>query len=305
MLTLSGMTRALASPREDEDKKITPEEEREARELVEEFNKKFVETHDIAPLIKDYFVSDFASRLNQHADTFPFILLELGDGWKDKAAPPDPGDLLRFYVASTNSLQSLFPLMYDAYKKAEKQRGEEDERKEPKLDEMLPPAAVELIKSDPLLRAAWEEMEKPDDDDSVISQADATSAKGDKSYSGDEERRKNYEELKIDNSEKLRHLTSVLEGISKILREHLATHPVTFEKADKSEGEESGEKKDEVSFDPERVKVFENARILRQEFYGYPEGTRLICADAGALHIEMIRVDGRLRILTVFLLMDD
>ncbi|MFL6230966.1 MAG: hypothetical protein ACJ741_19495, partial [Pyrinomonadaceae bacterium] len=83
----------------------------------------------------------------------------------------------------------------------------------------------------------------------------------------------------------------------------LAIHPVTFEK--KAEGEESEESDEEVSFDPEKITISKNADVLKKEFYGYPEGTRLIGANAGALHVEMVRADGRLRILTMYLLIDD
>jgi hypothetical protein len=307
VLTLSGATRALALPRDD-DEKITPEEEQEARELVEEFNKKFVETNDIAPRIKDYFVPDFASRLNQHAETFPFQLIE----WKDETAPPVPDDLQRFYVASTNCLHMSITLYAAAFEKAKKDRGEEGDEKDPKLEEVLPPAAVELIKSDPLLGKIWDEENNEDQESTQTPSDDAQSSSEKVAPAADsndstetEDQRENEQKDKIDDAEKLRRITSVLEGVSKILRDHLAAHPVTFEKREEGSGDESEEPNDELNFDPSKIEIFKNARVLSKEFYGYPKGTRLVCANAGLLHVEMVRVDGKLRILTVFLLMDD
>ncbi|MFL6228215.1 MAG: hypothetical protein ACJ741_05515, partial [Pyrinomonadaceae bacterium] len=213
VLTLSCATRALASPRA-EDLAITPDEEREARELLEEFNNKFVETNDIAPLIKEYFVPDFASRLGQHAETFPFQLIE----WKDESAPPDADDLLRFYVASTNCLHTLIPIYYAASERAKKDRGEDSDEEEPELEEVLPPAAVELIKSDPLLRGIFEDKDgetTPKSDDGAQASLDsATRAENPDDPAKGDEQRENEREDKVDNAEKLRRVTSVLEGVS-------------------------------------------------------------------------------------------
>jgi hypothetical protein len=303
MLALSGTTRAFASPR-DEDLATTPEEEREARELLEEFNKKFVETSEIAPLIKDYFVTDFAPRLRRHAKTVPFVFVE----WKDETAPPDPDDLLRFYVSSTNCLHMLFPLYVAAQRKADKERVEGADEKELKLEEILPPAAMEIVKGDPLLREIWKDV---DNDETAQESPESSVAAGrtdesvvDKDQGGDEQKG-DGQKGKIDNAEKLRRITLALERLSKIMREHLAAHPVSFEKRAKDAGDDSEEKDDDETLNTGKIEIFKNARVLDKEFYGYPEGTRLVCANVGALHAELVRVDGKLRILTVYLLMED
>jgi hypothetical protein len=304
LLATSGTTRALAASR-DEDLATTPEEEREARELVGEFNQKFGETNDISPLIKEYFVTDFASRLRQHAETFPFVLIE----WQDESAPPDPNDLLRFYVASTNCLRMSLPLYAAALQKVNKDRVEGADKKEPKLEEAVPPAALEIIKDDPLLRQIWSDSEDETAQESAGSNAAA--ARTDDSAKDEEQKSKEQkgaeQEGKIDNAEKLRRITLTLESLSKILREHLAAHPFSFEKKAKDESSEAEEEEDDddETLDPDKIEIFKHARVLSKEFYGYPEGTRIVCANAGLLHVEMVRVDGKLRILTVYLLMED
>jgi hypothetical protein len=315
MLILSGVIGASASPRGD-DLATTPDEDREARELLEEFNKKFVETNDIAPLIKDYFVPDFSARLPQHAEAYPFALID----WKDEAAPPDPEDMRRFYVATTNFLHALFPLYAAAAKKCaeeeDKEDGEEDHTKgdgkcdgshDPKMEKFLPPAAVEIMKADPLMREMWF---GSDGSDTASKEADAQAtlqaagtAEGE-CVEGCAAASAGHKDRLVENAAELRHLTERFEDLSKVLREHLAAHPVSFKQEPTDDDSESKDAEFQ-KFDPKKIDIFSNARVLDKEFYGYPEGTRLVCADVGALHAELVRVDGKLRILTVYLLMDD
>jgi hypothetical protein len=315
VLVLSGATRAFASPR-DEDLTTTPDEAREARELLEEFNQKFVETNDIAPLIKDYFVPDFPARLGKHAETFPFKIIE----WKDDAAPPDPEDLRRFYVASTNFLHAFFPLYAAAAKKCaedeDREDGEKDHTKgggecdgsyDPKPEKFLPPAAVEIMKADPLMREMW--FGSSDESDTALKEADAQATpqaasaaegacvEGCAASAGHKDRM-------VENAAELRRLTESFDDLSKALREHLAAHPVSFEQEPTDDDKES-KAAEFQRFDPKKIEIFDHARVLDKDFYGYPEGTRIVCGNVGALHAELVRVDGKLRILTVYLLMED
>ncbi|MDQ3908770.1 MAG: hypothetical protein M3268_10580 [Acidobacteriota bacterium] len=337
VLTFSGAARALASP-QDVNLATTPEEEREARELLDEFNKKFVETNDIGPLIKDYFVPDFASRLNQHAETLPLQFIR----WEDDAAPPDPEDLQRFYVASTNFFHALFPIYAAAAMKCEEEKDEDEagssravgdetcnDEHEPRFSKILPPAAAEAMKSDPFFKdllgsdesGARSDEAAPKKNDSDVQQPKQSTENG--AGEGAETQppqecadgcpKSDGDAFFIKNAEQFRQRTSQFEALSKILREHLAAHPVSFEKKDAAregaEAEEasegSGGDDETARFDPERITIFTNARVLEKEFYGYPEGTRLVCANVGALHAELVRADGRLRILTVYLLVED
>jgi hypothetical protein len=314
LLALSGATRALAAPR-DEDLSLAPEEEREARELLEEFNGKFVSTNDIGPLIKDYFAPDFSSRLHQKAETYPFIFID----WKNEAAPPDPEDLRRFYVASTNFLHAFFPLHAAAAKRCAEEEEKADEGEsgakgdglcddyyDPKMEKFLPPAAVGIMKTDPLLREVWLRSDKSDAaSDGSDSQATPQAAGGASVECADGCAASGGRgEHLVENAAELRHLTEVFDDVSKVLREHLAAYPVSFEK---ESADEDGESKDDEfrNFDPRNIDILRDARVLDKEFYGYPEGTRLVCANIGALHAELVRVDGRLRILTVYVLIED
>lgn len=314
VLALSGATRALAAPR-DEDLATTPDEQREARELLEEFNQKFVATNDIAPLIKDYFVPDFSSRLGKHAGTFPFNIID----WKDETAPPDPEDLNRFYVASTNFLHAFFPLYAAAAKKcAEEEDGEDGDAEhpkgdgdcdggEPKFEKILPPAASEIVKADPLARKMGLDLDESDAESKRAGAQATPQAAGGANCEGVEgcaAASAKHDERLVEDAAELRHLTELFDDLSKVLREHLAAHPVAFEQEPTDDDKES-KAAEFQRFDPKKIKIFGKARVLRKEFYGYPEGTRLVCANLGCLHAELVRVDGKLRILTIYMLMDD
>ncbi|MCA1628948.1 MAG: hypothetical protein LC774_00965 [Acidobacteria bacterium] len=310
MLSLSGATGAPAAPR-GADLSLTPDEEREARVLLEEFNRKFVETNDIDPLVKDYFVTDFSSRLRQNAETFPFTFID----WKDEAAPPDPEDLRRLYVETTNSLHGLFPLYAAAAKRCAEEEEKDDageggakgdglcdDEYDPRMEKFLPPAAVGIMKTDPLLREMWFGSRESDAaSDEVDSQAEgATSVE----CAGGCASPRGHEDRLIQNAAELRHLTELLGDLNKALREHLAAYPVSFEEEAAADGDEESKAAELQKFDPKSIDIFRSARVFDKEFYGYPEGTRVVCANVGALHAELVRVDGRLRILTVYMLME-
>lgn len=319
---------ALPSP-PDDDLQITSDEEAEARALLGEFNRKFIETDDIAPLVEDYFVADFASRLVEPPNIFPFSLI----GWKGENAPAGPEDRQRFYVAATNFLHNLFPLYAARMSVCARPEGDEGRDEtcgddEPKLDKVLPPAAIEIINTAPQLK----EWLGSEDEDGA--RADAAGARaGNLTAPGvapavevapSAEVAAEAESLSSNecaegcaagadadrdqlsrNEKALWQLTSVFESLNKILRRHLESHPVSFEKSTAAESDESDSDEPFANLDPERIEIFDRARVLKDEFYGYPKGTRLVCANAGALHAELARVDGRLRILTVHLLIDD
>jgi hypothetical protein len=42
-------------------------------------------------------------------------------------------------------------------------------------------------------------------------------------------------------------------------------------------------------------------KILSTDFYGYPKGTRLICVDMLIFHMDLVRVERKLKVLTLYL----
>ena len=209
-----------------------------------------------------------------------------------------------------------------ALKKGE-ERDEKCDDDDPRLEKVLPPAALEIMKAAPQLgewlgaddeadaraNAAAARTGDPDTREAapvaeVAPPGETESlpggecAEGCAAPGGDENR-------KVRNGKELRRLTSIFETLNQTLRAHLKAHPITFEITTAADDGELEGDEFFANFDPERIKIFDQPRVIDKEFYGYPKGTRLVCANAGALHIEMVRVDGRLRILTVHLLIDD
>jgi hypothetical protein len=46
------------------------------------------------------------------------------------------------------------------------------------------------------------------------------------------------------------------------------------------------------------------AWMLTEEFYGYPKGTRIICLNVLVYHMDLVRVDGKLKVLALYLDVD-
>jgi hypothetical protein len=293
---------AVAESGEAGEFRLSPEEEREARELVENFYRRFKETHDIAPEISDHFVPDFAARLRPNASTWPFAFI----GWKDERGQAGPDELQRFYVATTNFLSLLFRY-FDA---ARQKRVAEDVHEDPPLKEVLPPAAIELLKTDPVMRKMWlddeEEGSREDAAEDVSVDAEEKDVPVDAEEKAAAEKPHEEEQL-IADAAQLRSFTLLNEELSKLLREHLASHPPDRTSAAEARagGDEDEDDDDDDDVDLDKVEIAAYARIVSEEFYGYPPGTRLVCAQAGFFHVEMVPVGGRLRILSVYFLLED
>jgi hypothetical protein len=59
--TQEAMQNEPSAARSESESKLTPAEEQEARELAAQFVRRFRETDDIAPLVDEMFVNDFAA----------------------------------------------------------------------------------------------------------------------------------------------------------------------------------------------------------------------------------------------------
>jgi hypothetical protein len=96
---------------EDDNRKPTPEEDREARRMVVAFSKRYKETQDIKPLVREFFIKDFSTRLKVCYSTdkcrgFGKDFFQFGE--KSVARKTTKLDLLRFY----GGLMNLYFLHY-------------------------------------------------------------------------------------------------------------------------------------------------------------------------------------------------
>lgn len=283
MLTLT--LTALGSPRKEaeeaaaaRDEKITPDEEREARELAALFVERWQETEDINPLIGEFFVQDFTDRLHYQPQ-----ILYFGELKNEQLLLENPDDLRRHYVAMTNFLYLLFRLeeIYAPLLKSEEGQAEMDVR------QMLPASVLNVFRSNPIMNA-------------LMSEEDGNQAEG--QTEGSTQRADSEADARlIKNIEELRSLTSTLEQANALLRAHLKTLPHTLSiNETMANRQDDTQSSDNENDDPLNPRIY----LLSEDFYGYPKGTRLICLNVMLFHVDLVRVEGRLKVLSVYLQTD-
>ncbi|MBV9209755.1 MAG: hypothetical protein JOZ52_03950 [Acidobacteria bacterium] len=293
---------------------LSPEEEREARAIAEEFIERLEKTGDIAPLVKDLYVSDFNSRLRGQTEGFLPLAIK-----REVARQMSDEDILRAYTASINCMYLTFRL-YAAFEKKRAQEKasrrdkdatkDEDEEDAPTIDELIPPSVIKLIQSDPALNAMLEdarqdEREKREAQQKASSseQADTSSDKSVQTYSPNTAA---FDELlPFKNAEDARRYTWLAEQAAQLLRDHLKSLPpgqmpsvkeVMSYLQSNSDADNAAEAKDFINPRP---------YVLNDEFMGYPTGTHIICADVLMFHMDLTRTpDGHLKVLNVYLMMD-
>lgn len=272
------------SPAEDaqvkeSDEKITPDEEREARELAARFVKRWEETEDLSPLINEFFVHDFADRLHHEPQHLYF-----GEIKKDeKSILESSADLHRHYVAMTNFLRLLIRLQEISAPVLKAEEGQS----EMELKHLLPPGIWDIFRSNPTMKAVMsEELEEKTEAQTEVSD-DGTEDRADPRF--------------IKNLEELRQLTATMEQAVALLRAHLKTLPNTIRISetvdDRQDNTPSNTSENNDSLRP-------RTHLLNDDFYGYPKGTRLICVNIMQFHIDMVRVNDRLKVLSLYMQTD-
>jgi hypothetical protein len=263
--------------------KITAEEEQEAREVAERFMRRLQETHDLAPLIEEMFVPDYAARLQQEASNKPLLLLS-----RSAVAQANREELVRYQLALNNSAY-LASLIFLAYKTSHATEDDEQEWGATYYKRMLPPDILELCKHDPVLKMLLEE----ETDESATESAPAASLSSENSDVID------HDDEPIRSLEQLRSFTSTLEQAIMFARRHLAASPRKLTPANRPKGADEEENRT-----AEREKSKPRAWMLGREFYGYPKDTRILCVNVAVYHMDLIRVDGKLKVLALDLDMD-
>lgn len=279
LATMNGAAaRPLVVQETDDAIKITAEEEREVLEVAERFVRRIEETYDLAPLIGEMFVSDYAERLRREVVNEPLFLVNKG-----VAEQAGREDLLRYQVAWNNCLY-VFALLVAAYEASHPAADDEGEDEE-EFIKALPPDVLDLFKNDPVLASLFEEEQK---DRAREKQSAEQSSKSD---SADDEPIKSVEQL--------RGFTSTMERASALARKHLDASPSGITMLARHKGAS-----EEENWEAERDWMRPRAWALSREFYGYPEGTRIFCANALMYHMDLVRVDGKIKVLALNLNID-
>lgn len=270
--------RTEETPTRENDEKLTPDEERETRELAARFIKRWEETEDLGPLIDEFFVRDFAERLHYEPQVFYF-----GEIKEEKSILESGADLRRHYVAMTDFLRLVLRLqeIYAPILKSEEGQAEPD------LNQLIPAAVLNVLDSNPTMKAVMrEDMGEQAEGQTVGSEQDAADQ---------------ADARIIKNLEELRSLTATLERAVTLLRAHMKTLPQTIPTSE-SIARQQDDTRTAVSenHDPLMPRV----RLLNKDFYGYPEGTRVICLNIRLFHVDLVRVNDRLRVLALYMQTD-
>ncbi|MCA1557153.1 MAG: hypothetical protein LC731_01280, partial [Acidobacteria bacterium] len=132
---------------ETEEAKITTEEAREAIQVAERFLKGFEEKTYPLSLIDELYVKDFDKRLRKN-DLTNYIYLAKVE--PEVVAKASDEDLRRLYAASLNYIYAC-SFLYGIHAYNRKLKGEVDEDDDPVPGDLLPPEAMVVLKTDPLI----------------------------------------------------------------------------------------------------------------------------------------------------------
>jgi hypothetical protein len=268
------------SPAETKDAPLTFDEELEARSIAELFARRFEESNDLLSIVDDLYVKDFDNRLrNDPAERF--IIPIASD-----LALRVRGDELRRCHITTLKFYYLSGLLYGAWYYTNRPNAKpDDNEKEPRLVEVLPPGVIALLERDP----GFAEMLLED------SKKGSETSDGSEQHAGSQDLEKGTEDhdVTIKTIERLRSHVSILEQAVAIMREHLQTLPVP--QTLQSMMDSMRKPDQEPESDPPHPRVI----ILAQDSFGCPKGTRLISIKVMPFEMELLRVDGQLKILNV------
>jgi hypothetical protein len=289
MATTAAGARTLASQEEiavetKETPKLTPDEELEARSIAEQFISRFEGEDDLLSIVDDLYVRDFNERLRLNvADRFIVPV-------DSELALQVKGDELRRYHIAALKFFYLYILIGRATYLAQHPKGSlepEDSEKEFDPVKVLPPRAVDVLKNDP----AFAEMILESSTKSAVE------ASGEPEQQGTAEqinRKVEDKDQTIRDMERLRALVSVMEQAVSIMREHLQTLPPP----NTWQGLVDSMLAPDHEPTPDTLRP--RALTLTSVDLGFPAGTRLICVDVLLFRMELVRVDGQLRILNVY-----
>jgi hypothetical protein len=250
--------RAFATSQVQEE--ITEAESQRVRDVAREFGKRFEETEDLAPLLKELFVSNFTERyvkeqrkqLGSERSPGSAILFAPGlEYWPSLLDQTSAEDWRRFYVAAYNF---LLHGMLSGYNRSAESLLSGKTPKEKILKEIYPEKASELLNAHPIL----------------------------KNFILMKERRP------IATVEEMRDVTATLEQAMRLIREAQGNQPVTLT----AEAKKVMQMMNQVSdFGP-------SVSVIDEDYFGYPPGTRVFhVVSPLMLQLEIVQVNSDYRIV--------
>lgn len=293
LITVAGLGGMTAvgddSPVETSETKLTPDEELEARSVAEQFARRIEDSDDLVSIVDDLYVKDFAQRLgHEPADRFLVPV-----DW-ELASQVKGNELSRYHIAALR-FSYLYTMLYGVWHYTHLPSANvkpEDSEKELKPEGIFPPRVIALFKDDPALAELMIEESKKREE--VENAAETNGESKEQAVDDGSKKRTEDNDLTIKSIERLRGFVSTLEQVVAIMREHLRSLPVpqTLQHMMDSVREPD----QETDLEPRNLRAI----ILAGDNLGAPQGTRLICVNVLIFHMDMIRVDGQLKILNVY-----
>ena len=249
---------------QEDEQKLSPEEEQEARALVARLEERLLATNDFGPIVDELFVGDFQERLWQAPhNSLPWYFVD-----KFLLGYAGPAELRRFYVASV-SFYRLFFRLEEAAKALKKQS--ENSEKELKAADIMSQEIINVLLGNPTIAELAKEFREDDENESTRG-ADDTDEMG-----------------IIKTQRQLEDVSSTLEKANELMRKRLADMLASLQASRAGGVNEKEGEKDSPYFSP---------TTLDEDEYGFPQGTRVIHAEVPPFCVYLVRVDGRLRILS-------
>jgi hypothetical protein len=308
-LTLPCAARVRVSVREDDGaNKLTPDEEREARELAASFLERLRQTDDVAPLVEELFVSDFDERIAKKDKDYDLPMAFVS---REVALQASPEELRRFYVAEFNRFSLI--LEYYWFRAVERSDAESEDEDDDSIEKMFPPDVVACLKDDPLYaklieeeqaeeRARKESAERDGQDTGAGATNDTNSA--DTNNEGKATEQENQpdqedEDVFVKSLADLHAATNATEKTTRALRAYVPSLIMLRQmQRERNDASDSVEIHDPDLDATDRVG------------YGFPAETRFIHIHVEPLNdlhffLVMVKADGRLRILYAFPVIGD
>lgn len=302
------VVRQEETPNQAKEETLTPDEEREARALADDFIERLEKSEDVTPLVKELFVEDFTERLRSRMDSlFPLAATP------ELAAQLSSDDILRAYAASINCIYVIIIHYTDLLRRRANERAKRGEPKNSEaervlsIEELIPPKLINLIESDPALATLLSQEMKKENEKREKETADIEPAPvpdADR-YEDSEEATSIENIIPFKNAEQLCHYILLAEQGVALLREHINSFPNDERPPVRESWRKLMNESSDDDADDDEDSIKPRLDILTDEFMGYSPGTRLICANVMMFHIIMVRTsDGRLKVLDFHMLMD-
>jgi len=287
-------TRIQQEDEQDQDLSVLPYDRYDAERIARTFKEELEKGNDISPLIDKYFVSDFDERFaREAAERYWFPA-------KPKAiALADKKDVRRFYVALVN-FEFLYLRLATTLEKQEKEKliaaGARADVEIDEVEKLFPKDVIDAFSANKYLS----DLISNDAKDEPVASTDVA-APPVEDAAIESEKEPGALEHEIRTLEQLRDLSSTMEIAAARMRDYLDSLPAELTTLNYIMPID-----DETGAAHPSYGVSEEAAITREEsFYGVPVGTRLVCAGVFNLHIDMIRIDGELKVLAVYMPISD